>query len=320
MRLLITALCLSVPVGAVAQTPGPAPCLTTEANSAEVPWDLEFVADPGIRVDYAALPKPFVDEHGRVHLFYQESKGPGSRNYYAISSDGLTFEDAREEQATDLAYHPFRVRMPNGVWRMYSWDQRTGELRSRSAGDGAAFADDPGVRYRWQPEDNQWSGVHDEYVDRDGRVVLLYLGDNLGLNNLRRAISTDNGWTFTFTNGNVLGDSDDARERGPSAAFVDQKTIALPDGLHRLFAMRQGCAIYSFIEGEDGAYTRESGMRVTVESWPDLSIRSLHDPVVVRLADGRYRMYVCASLQVTAGEPLHEVIVTATTKAPPGIQ
>jgi hypothetical protein len=50
--------------------------------------------------------------------------------------------------------------------------------------------------------------------------------------------------------------------------------------------MKQGCAIYSFLTTDGDNYVQESGYRVSIRSWSDVSIRSLHDPVVVRLTDG----------------------------------
>jgi hypothetical protein len=296
--------------GAFARAQQPQACDLLPANPAALAPDLVFTADDGIRVDHAALPKPFVDESGRVHLFY-ERETPPVRGMYAISSDGLTFTGNREQAASDLQYHPFRVRMPNGVWRMFSWDPRQLIMTTRSSGDGAVFSADPGVRYSLHPDDRGWMGIHEEYVDGRGRVVMLYLGDKDGLNNLRRAVSTDNGWTFTFDRGDVLGDSATARQNGPGSAYVDQKSIYLDGAARRLFVMKQGCAIYSFLTTDGDVYALEPGYRVSVRSWPNLSLRSLHDPVVVRLPDGRFRMYVAAALNET---PLHQVILTATTR------
>lgn len=287
------------------------PCQALASNPPGLPWDLDFRADEGVRVDHAALPKPFVDERGRVHLFFEATK-PRPRQMYAVSTDGLTFDGAREERAEDLAYHPFRVRMPNGVWRMYGSDPRTGAVTSRTSGDGVTFSPDFGVRYTLQPDDRGWMGIHDEYVDGVARVVMLYLGDRDGLNNTRRAVSTDNGWTFTFDRGDVLGDADAARRAGPMAAYVDQKSVHLDGAARRLFAMKQGCAIYSFLTMDGDAYAVEPGWRVSIASWPGLAIRSLHDPVVVRLPDGRFRMYVAAALN--EAEP-RSVVLSATTPA-----
>ncbi len=287
------------------------PCGSLPANPDDPGAGLTFVADPGVRVDHAVLPKPFVDDEGRVHLFYQRETPP-ILDMYAVSADGLTFPAGREQQSSDLRYHPFRVRMPNGVWRMFSWDPRQLAITSRSSGDGASFGDDGGVRYPLHESDRGWMGIHEEYVDGQGRVVMLYLGDRYGLNNLRRAVSVDQGWTFAFDRGDVLGDAAIARDHGPGHAFVDQKSIALDGAARRLFVMKQGCAIYSFLTSDGDQYVQEPGWRVSINSWTDLSLRSLHDPVVVRLPDGRFRMYLAASLNAPAGSPLHQVVVSAT--------
>jgi len=312
-RFLLAAFLHLVAAPAFAQT---SPCTSLPANSSALPWDLDFVADPGVRVDHASLAKPFVDEQGRVHLFYQSEPSP-HRSLYATSADGLTFEGNRPEQPGDLRYHPFRVRMPNGLWRMFSWSPQTLQVTSRSSSDGVTFSADFGVRYSLAADDKGWMGIHDEYVDGTARVVMLYLGDKTGLNNTRRAVSADNGWTFTFDRGDVLGDSAAAARGGASAAYVDQKSTRLEGAARRLFAMKQGCAIYSFFTADGDVYAIEPGWRVSINSWPDLSIRSLHDPLVVRLPDGRFRMYLAASLNGAPGTAAHSVIVSATTRSPP---
>ena len=166
----------------------------------------------------------------------------------------------------------------------------------------------PPYSYDLNPIESAWGLIKK-------RIRKVALGDMRGLNNTRRAVSTDTGWTFTFDRGDVLGDAEDARSKGPQWAFVDQKSTPLHDGRRRIFTMRTGCAIYSFVTSDGDTYVREPGARVTNTSFPSLRIRSLHDPLVVRLADGRYRMYVHAALEgETGGEGL--VIVSATTRPP----
>jgi len=298
---------------AAAQT---SPCQSLPANVTGLPADLEFVPDPGIRVDEASLPKPFVDEQGGFHLFYEQAVAP-LRQLYAVSADGLTFTGNREEQTADVRYHPFRVRMQNGIWRMFRYDPQRVVITSRSSGDGVTFSDDFGVRYTPHADDRGWMGIYEQYDDGQGRIVMLYLGDREGLNNVRRAVSTDNGWTFTFDRGDVLGDSAAVLKSGGSVAYVDQKSIHLDGAARRLFAMKQGCAIYSFLTTDGDNYVLEPGYRVSINSWTDVPIRSLHDPVVVRLPDGRFRMYVCASVIDTGRSTPHFVVVSATTRAEP---
>jgi hypothetical protein len=290
-------------------------CQSLPANASGLAPDLDFVADPGVLVDEAWLPKAFVDEAGAVHLFYEQD-APMLRQMYAVAADGLTFTGHRPEQPGDLRYHPFRVRMPNGVWRMFSYDPRRVAITSRSSGDGVTFSDDPGIRYSADAGDRGWIGIHEQYDDGQGRIVMLYLGDRFGLNNVRRAVSTDNGWTFTFERGDVLGDAEAVRATGGASAYVDQKSIRLDGAARRLFAMKQGCAIYSFLTTDGDQYVQEPGYRVSITSWSDLSIRSLHDPVVVRLPDGRFRMYVCAVVNDAGRTTPHSVIISATTRVP----
>ncbi|MBI4447127.1 MAG: hypothetical protein HY645_14630 [Acidobacteria bacterium] len=165
-------------------------------------------------------------------------------------------------------------------------------------------------------------GVYDHFVDSKGGVALLYLGDLQGLNNLRRAYSApgDNGWTFVFDRGDILGD---AGADGGSKTYVDPKSIQLPDGRRRLFVMKGGqgapppagtcCDIFSFISSDDGkTFTLEAGARLSANNFSGIKLYSLNDPWVIQLADGRYRMYVAALADNGVGGNKW-VIVSATT-------
>ncbi len=285
-----------------------------ERAPAPVIADLNFIPDPGIRVDNASLPKPGLDASGTTYLYYNDHRVEPPREVVATSSDGLDFSPgiAPPDRASD----PRRLRLPNGVWRLYGWDPRAAEIRSASSQDGLQFAPDPGVRYMPQPDDKGTIGVYDHFTDSAGGVVLLYIGDMPGLNNVRRAYSPpgDNGWTFAFDRGNVLGDADAGG--GPNS-YVDQKSIRLPDGRLRLFTMKQG-VIYSFLSEDDGKTFRlEPGIRLAQAQFGEFRVRTLHDPWVVRLPDGRYRMYVAAAVDAEPGAGKF-VIVSATTPPPPG--
>jgi len=285
-------------------SPTPAAALTPE---------LVFVPDVGFRVENAVLPAPSVDGSGVVYLFYEEPGPPGKpgTRMVAAAADGLTFANARQPTAQDLAHHPFTVRLPDGAWRRYLCDQRTAEMKSESSTDGVTYWLDAGVRYQAQPGDHGTIGVYDVYVDPAGGVVLLYVGDMYGVNNVRRAYSPpgDNGWTFAFEDDNVLGD---AGAGGTVHSFVDQKSILLPDGRRRLFVMKQG-TLYSFISADGKTYAPEPGTRLAPRDFTGFTVITLHDPVVVRLPDGRYRMYVAARL---AGSEFRWAIVSATTAKP----
>ncbi len=58
--------------------------------------------------------------------------------------------------------------------------------------------------------------------------------------------------------------------------------------------MRQN-TIYSFTSSDDGySFTRDPSTRLDRASFTETTLTSLNDPVVVRLPDGRYRMYVAS--------------------------
>ena len=285
--------------------------------------DLTFVPDPGIRMHPASNPAASVDpQTGTVYLFYEDRTTTPGKRMLATSSDGLNFSGSRLTTDADNLHFPYNVHLPDGTWRKYMFDNAGGQLKSQSSADGIHYKPDPGVRYSAQPADNGKIGVHDQYVDADGGVVLLYIGDMQGVNNVRRAYSPpgDNGWTFTFEEDNVLGD---ITAGGGGHSYVDPKSILLPNGRRRLFTMSQGSSppqpgvrsagkIFSFISQDGKSYSLEPGTRLQAEDFTEFTVWSLNDPVVVQLPDGRYRMYVAAL--ITAGTNEQEwVIVSATT-------
>ena len=267
--------------------------------------DLIFYADPGFRVDNASNAKAGVTADGTVYLYYMEAK-PGGRQLRATSSDGLTFPAG--STYTTYENHPARIQLADGTWRRYLLDPRTGQCTSESSTDGITFTAESGVRYQPAPEDNGTTGIYDHFV-LGTSVVMLYLGDLQGKNNTRMALSSDNGLSFTFQGTNVLGDD---ASGGGANAFVDISTNALPTGGRRLFAMRGGQGIYSFTNRDPSIRTgwvQDPGARIERTSWTDMQLTGLFDPSVVRLKDGRYRMYVTGGISAD-----HSALVSATTK------
>ena len=273
---------------------------------APVPSDatLDFTFDSGFRVVGATNPQPGVDPvTGQIHLYYVDHAT--NQPKVAVSSDGLSFP------AGSSAVGVFRndarnTHLPDGTWRRFQWNFGTNQIGSLFSADGVTFTPEGGVRYTLQSADKGTLGVYDAFSDRQGGVVLLYLGDLPGLNNVRRAYSRDNGVSFTFDRGNILGDDNAG---GGANSFVDEKSLRLSDGRIRLFTMRQN-TIYSFLSIDDGySFTRDAGTRLERGSFNGATLTSLNDPVVVRLPDGRYRMYVASlrSDQVW-------VVVSATTR------
>lgn len=273
-------------------TPSPVPTPTPVPTPAP---DLVFVPDAGIRIE-GGVPTAVLDG-GTTYLYFNGNVR------LATSTDGLTFGPARNVDPN--RERRLAVRMPDGTYRRYvPAGQNCCGLKSYVSKDGMTFTEEPGLRYALHPSDNGTFGVFDTWVDASGGVALLYVGDLKGVNNVRRAYARD-GLTFVFEDGNPLGD---AQGGGGPRSFVDQRALLLPDGRRRLFVMQAG-TIHSFITTDGRTFMREPGPRLRPQDYTERPIRSLHDPSVVRLADGRYRMYVGAF--DTSGK---EMILSATTR------
>jgi hypothetical protein len=80
--------------------------------------------------------------------------------------------------------------------------------------------------------------------------------------------------------------------------------------------MKGGTQILSFISDADlDAFSLEHGVRLNKEDFIELSVISLHDPMIIRLSDDRYRMYLHLHVKdQESGEKT--VIVSATTPSP----
>ncbi len=281
--------------------------------------DLEFTPDSGIRMDNASNPGAIVDnETGIVYLYYEKHTGtpPGTQKI-AKAEDGLNFSDVTTDLHASL--NPRAVKLPDGTWRKYIYLNTENALKSESSKDGYTFTEDEGARY--QPEEN--IGVYDVYVDKSGGVVLLYVGDMGGDDNVRRAYSTDGGDSFTLETDDLLGDKDlDATMK-----YVDPKTLLLPDGRRRLITMKRGengaapivgkvaiGELHTFISSDDKNYTHEPGIRLKPEDFTEFTVWSLNDPSLVRLKDGRYRIYVAAIVTDDKCPEGRWAIISATSK------
>ena len=302
-RLFLLAALILTAAGCGSDSPG-APTTPTPPVTA-LPADLVFYADPGIRKQSAAIPEAGIDPSGTVHLYYEDPTNSPPRALVATAADGLNFSGGTPMTNANRAYDSRRTLMPDGTWRIYMYNQLTQMMTSSRSTDGVTFTQEAGARYVPSAADFGWIGIHDEYTE-GSRVIMNYLGDKSGLNNLRRAVSTDNGVTFTFDRENLLGD---AGLGGGGNSHVDQTSIKLPDGRRRMFVMRR-LEIFSFITSDGLTYSQEPGTRLKMSDFTTTTVSSLNDPVVIRLPDGRYRMYVAAMVP-SAGQPS---IFSATTR------
>lgn len=250
---------------------------------------LDFVPDAGIRVENASNPGLLLSESGSLTLLYEDQAERGQKIAQSTeASDWLDF--GASETVTDIS--PYRAtRLPDGTYRSYGYDPTVGQdsdcLKSRSSTDGQIFTADEGCRYTLTADDQGWMGVYDLFIGPDDEVILLYLGDKWGLNNIRRAVSTDNGWTFTFDEGDILHD---AKNGGGMNSYVDERVIKLADGRYFLIAMQKG-SIYAFLSN-DGYDFSEATLLLSPSEFVEKNLTSLNDPQIIQLPDGRYRIYV----------------------------
>jgi hypothetical protein len=265
---------------------------TTQFDVSSSSKNPRLIPDAGLRITAASNPFATVGSSGITYLGYQDAR-IGYPQAFQSSSDGLNFSNPTTLTYNNRSVDSRRTLMPDGkTWRLYMFNQ-TGVMTSYISSDGNVFVPESGTRYTAQTTDNGSTGVYDQYVAGDGAVVLVYVGDLMGRNNLRMAKSTDNGVTFAFVKGNVLGD-DDAYLT--SRSFIDNKTILLADGRRRMFTMRSG-ELQSFITSDGYTWSRESGTRISYRNFAaaGLTLYSLNDPVPVIDKNGKLKVYVATS-------------------------
>ena len=327
---------------------------------------LTFVPDPGIRVDKAtnAWASVAVQSDGsqKVYLWYSDrwenAQGP-AEEYVIISDDGLTFDrataiaykrpnfpDATEDVIRNDPRHKLMPNEENGgpVWRRFSGTPDG--VKTHTSTDGINFAIDEGFAYLYHNEgegfehDQGLIGYNDVHPTPDGRLVFAYIGDMQpqGYNNVRIAVSTDNGKSFQWEAANVLDDAKLVEDGGHQAcAYVDPKPTVLPDQRIWFFLMTQACEppapvlgrsrgyIHSFQSDDGITFTHDEGIRLQPSDfdWDTYGfvVYSLNDPTVVLLGDGRFRMFVTARIcesqnpkecDTDGSGNIREVLVSAT--------
>lgn len=280
--------------------------------------DIRFIPDAGVRIGNTSIPRAGIDPSGTTWLVFSDEILRKRR--ITSSANGLQFGTPNDLTPLNRGNDPQRTLLPNGTWRVYGLEgvgqnpaspSSGNRITSGSSTNGIAFYPDTGNRYTPAPGDFGQIGVFDIFTDKRGGVVLLYIGDLIGGNNIRHAYSADTGRTFTFQHGNVMRDDG----LGGPNTFVDPFSIRLPDGRIRLFTMKAN-AIYSHISNDDGlTFTPEPGPLLRTTDFKEFTARSLNDPSIIRLPDGRYRMYVASHIEESPGNRIWKII-SATTPLP----
>jgi hypothetical protein len=308
--------------------PGAESDTNDEPNEEQSGAGLTFTPDPGIRIDFAGNAKIGYNADSSqgaagFYLYHQAKEGgsngeggglPG--NLVAFSADGLTFDPAvaleaeaghgceGDQEATRYLAHPEQVATSDGLVRMYALTSLAGgvfsSFTSRALSDDSWFCDETGDVYAPSAADNGTMGVYHVYTAElaADRTVLLYLGDLSGTNNVRRALGDGTGRSFVFDAENVLGDAGDI----PTVDISTRGTAPL--GSRRLFGMRGGTELTSYVTEDDGQTWTGPEVILTASDFPPLAdteaVCSLFDPSVVEITDeggeDRYRLYATAAI------------------------
>jgi hypothetical protein len=290
-------------------------------------WDLTFNADPGYRVASATNPAAYIDDAGVVYVGYLVKGTSGTFKVVTSTDGGLSFGAPNDPTAFEeimLQRHGHEMPKPDDagstILRAYGWEPSGGGYFGSRTYTNNAVVVENGVRF--DPPYSDSIGVS-TFFPVDGGLGLLYINDAFGNNaNVHSACSTDNGWSFSFVSDNPLGDQGRAADGGWNVR--DPHAFPVTDERIRVFYMMQGegpeipgsrrcCAIYSFITTDGVTFTAEPGVRLDPASFTNPVVWGLHDPQLVRLKDGRYRMYVTGRIAEMDGG---EGIVSATTPFP----
>lgn len=279
-------------------------------------WAGSYTPDSGIRIEKASNPGVCVHDD-TVYLIYQDRSVEPNKIMMASSEDGITFGSPFDPDVQKPPCHPRATLLPDGTWRKYMFDMMQLQMVSESSDDGVNFTPDDGVRYTPADNDNNTVGVYEVYTDAQDTVRLVYIGDMQGLNNIRMAVSSDEGMSFTQTDDDVLGD----KAYGGSHSFVDPKVIHKHDGSYQMITMVQGGAplpgqrsvgvIYSFDSPDGITFSTTPTLCVTTDDYTEHYAWSLNDPVVA-YHKGTYRMYIASLISDEAdGSDSRWVMVSA---------
>lgn len=307
----------------------------TQDNSSS---DVNFVLDPGYRLNFASNSRIMDYQNGQLSLGFEYhasemANEPGERGYIAFSTDGLNFSGMRKFEPGENMGKGIYI---GGVYRRYYIDEANGQVISETSTDGETYTADEGSRYDLNQYDAGSIGVRTVFVDKYGGVVLIYNHNEIEDNGeeviyVRRAYSEpgDNGMHFTMTDLNLL---EERYEDGQNYSYNDPNAIVLPDGRVRLIVMYQDRyepkppmgrtgTIYSFISEDGSTFTKEAEL-FSWQSFSEFEVHSLNDPKIVRFDDGSYHIFVTAMIPLETGEEdntgnggYKTVIVSATQAA-----
>ncbi len=279
---------------------------------------LYFVPDSGKRVDGNAMGGVHVGSDGTVYLY--GTNGPD--RYLYVSSDGLNFTPV------DInAYPDYRaLQLPDGRFLRFEVVPTDSQvvLKASYSQDGFTFEKDSTVLFVFPDNDEihrNWLYAT-AFLDSLGGVHYIYLAGN---EDNARSIYAPRWDSLAFGDyrSNIFQDS----LLGTGYQYVDPRGLVLPDGRLRVITMNQHGppyppaarkgTLYTFTSNDNGnTWVQDEGYRLRYDSFTEFEVYSLNDPKLVRLPDGRYRIYVAAMIK-EADDSMRYSILSATSAANP---
>ena len=301
--------------------------ITSEAFAQTSP---EYQADPGIRIDSATTRKAVMHNDTLfVYYGYQLNDGTTttSETGLAISVDAPDYNFFTKVNINDYPLYNMYL-LPDGITRRKYYKDSSGDfLTSDSSTDDWTSTPDITNRYDLHSSDEGMFGVSTVVVDAEDNVHLYYMGDLWGEDNIRHAMSADEGDSFTFQSNDVCGDLGGLPG---NYSYIDPDVVMLDDNSIRLIVINRNGTIVPTSNTYPANWTvhsflsTDNGMTFTKESTPsgddtiayaseflDTNVRSLHDPKIVQLPDGRIKFFLNGS--TFADDSLHWDIYSFTS-------
>ena len=284
---------------------------------------LFFKPDSGRRVTRHAMGGIFADSNGAVYL-YATKEGGGTDLY--ISENGLDFD------SVDINEYPdFRaLRLKDGRFAKFNFirGEPFGVLKMSVSDDGRTFTVLKDTLFIFPDNDsiNDALGYHTKFYDKTGGICLVYLAG--GVDNARFIHTSpgDPNYIFGDYRTNIFHDS----TLGRGYTYVDPYGILLPDGRLRVITMNQHGppappaarkgTIYTFTSYDNGeTWQQDPDYRLRYDSFTEFEVYSLNDPKLVRLPDGRFRIYVAALIKEGENDFEYSVISATSYEGPNGV-
>jgi hypothetical protein len=229
----------------------------------------------------------------------------------AISSDGFVFSVEAEGTVRGTSLDTTILNLGDCFRIFYLEQQRSSSIvisaivKTATSEDGLNFSHGVSTAYAGGDSDNQLVGVPDEIILADGTIRMFYVGDAYGKNNVRSAVSYDQGLTFTFEAGNICGDD---AEGGGGNTYIDPDILQLPNGRYRLYVMHTH-KIYSFSSADGLVFTLDEGIRLQPSDFVSPEVTALYDPEAILLPDNTIRLF-CGATDADS----NQFIVSATAR------